>query len=97
MNGFTKKVSKKVSNSSSFTSRLDDRGRVVIPAKIRNKFNLKFNSLVLLDFKKKINGRSSVMVDRASIRSSVSVCGAEGAGSNPAYGPINKNKKGDNK
>ena len=86
MDGFTLKTKKEFANSDSlsFTAILDDRGRIVIPASIRNRFNLKFNSLVLLEFKKKINGRDSVMV-------SVSVCGAEGVGSNPARDP----KRGD--
>ena len=82
MDEFTSTIKKDFANSDSlsFTAILDDRGRVVIPARIRNTFNLKFNSLVLLEFKKKINGRDSVM-------DSVSVCGAEGAGSNPARDP----------
>lgn len=84
MDGFTSKIKKDLSNSDSlsFTAILDDRGRAVIPASIRNRFNLKFNSQVLLEFKEKINGRDSVM-------DSVSVCGTEGAGSNPARGPKN--------
>ncbi len=79
MDEFTYKIKKDFasSNSLSFTAILDDRGRVVIPARIRNKFNLKFNSLVLLEFKKRINGRDSVTC-------SVSARGAEDAGSNPA-------------
>ena len=82
MNDFTWKSKKDLSNPSSilFSAILDDKGRAVIPASIRNKFDLKFNSQVLLEFKKKINGCDSVT-------SSVSVCGAEGAGSNPARGP----------
>lgn len=82
MNEFTLKTKKDFANSDSlsFTAVLDDRGRIVIPASIRNRFDLRFNSLVLLEFKKKINGRDSVKV-------SVSVCGADGAGSNPARDP----------
>ncbi len=82
MDEFTYKTKKDYvsSDSLSFTAILDDRGRVVIPARIRNRFSLRFNSLVLLEFKKKVNGRDSVMC-------SVSVCEAEGAGSNPARDP----------
>ena len=82
MDDFTWKSRKDLSNPSSilFSAILDDKGRAVIPASIRNKFDLKFNSLVLLEFKKKINGCDSVI-------GSVSVCGAEGAGSKPARGP----------
>ena len=82
MDEFTYKTKKEFANPNSliFNAILDDRGRVVIPARIRNKFNLRFNFLVLLEFKKKVNGRDSVMC-------SVSACGAEGAGSNPARDP----------
>ena len=82
MDDFTWKSKKDLSNPSSivFSAILDDKGRVVIPASIRNKFNLNFNSQVLLEFKKKFNGCDSVM-------DSVSACGAEGAGSNPARDP----------
>ena len=88
MNDFTWKSKKDLSNPSSilFSAILDDKGRAVIPASIRNKFDLKFNSQVLLEFKKKINGCDSVT-------SSVSACGAEGAGSNPARGPKNRGDK----
>ena len=61
----------------SLSAVLDDKGRVVIPASIRNKFNLRFNSQVLL---KLVNGRDSTM-------DSVSVCGTEEVGSSPARGP----------
>ena len=64
-----------------FTAILDDRGRVVIPASIRNKFKLKFNSKIILQLK--AYGRSSTMV-------SVDACGASEAGSIPACGPNNK-------
>ena len=82
MDEFTYKIKKEFANSDSlsFTAILDDRGRVVIPARIRNRFSLRFNSLVLLEFKKKVNGCDSVMC-------SASVCEAEGAGSNPARDP----------
>lgn len=86
MNDFTWKSKKDLSNSDSisFTAILDDRGRVIIPASIRNRFSLKFNSQIFLEFKKKINGCDSV-------KDSASVCEAEGAGSNPARDP----KRGD--
>lgn len=82
MDDFTWKSKKDLSNPSSiiFSASLDDKGRIVIPASIRNKFNLSFNSSVLLEFKKKLNGCDSVMV-------SVSACGAEGVGSNPTRDP----------
>ena len=77
MDDFTWKSKKDLSNPSSiiFSAILDEKGRVVIPASIRNRFNLSFNSQVLLELK--VNGCDSVM-------DSVSVCEAEGAGSNPA-------------
>ena len=82
MDDFTWKSKKDLSNPISliFTASLDDKGRVVIPASIRNRLGLEFNSQVLLEFKKKINGCDSVMV-------SVSACGAEGVGSNPTCNP----------
>ena len=87
MNDFTWKSKKDLSkpNSILFSAILDDKGRIVIPASIRNRLELKFNSQILLEFKKKINGCDSV-------ETSASVCEAEGAGSNPARGP----KRGDN-
>lgn len=80
MNDFTWKSKKDLSNPSSiiFSAILDDKGRVVVPASIRNKLNLSFNSRVLLELK--VNGCDSV-------KDSVSVCEAEGAGSNPARDP----------
>ena len=84
MDEFTKKNQNDLS-SLKFISSLDDRGRIVIPASIRNKFNLKFNSQVLLEFKKKIDGRNGVAVN-------IGVCGTSEAGSNPACGP---NKRGE--
>lgn len=79
MNDFTWKSKKDLSSPDSiiFTASLDDKGRIVIPASVRNKLSLKFNSQVLL---KLINGCDSV-------RDSVSSCGDEGAGSNPARDP----------
>ena len=82
MDDFTWKLKKDLSNPSSivFSAILDDKGRVVIPASIRNRFDLNFNSQVLLEFKKKFNGCDSVM-------DSVSACGAEDVGSNPTRDP----------
>ncbi len=77
MDEFTKQ--KNDLSSLEFTASLDDRGRVVIPASIRNKFKLKFNSNVTLEFKTK-NGCGGVV---ANIRD----CGSLEAGSNPARGP----------
>lgn len=87
MDDFTWKSKKDLSSPSSifFTASLDDKGRVVIPASIRNRFNLSFNSIVLLEFKKKVNGCDSTMV-------SVSVCGTDEVGSNPARGPKRSDK-----
>ena len=86
MDDFTWKSKRDLSSPDSilFSAILDDKGRVVIPASVRNRFNLGFNSQVLLEFKKKINGCDSTM-------DSVSVCGTKEAGSNPARGP----KRGD--
>lgn len=89
-------------NSLSFTAILDDRGRIVIPARIRNIFNLKFNSLILLEFKKKINDCSSVMNKRKiygddSTMVSISDCGSEDLGSNPSRRPILKRGNKDEK
>ena len=80
MDDFTWKSKKDLSSPDSilFSAILDDKGRVVIPASIRNRFNLGFNSQVLLELK--VNGRDSTM-------GSVSVCGTEEAGSNPARDP----------
>ena len=84
MDDFTWKSKKDLSKLSSiiFSAVLDDKGRIVIPASIRNRFNLKFNSQVLL---KIINGCDSTM-------DSVSVCGTDEASSNPAR---NLKKKGE--
>ena len=62
-----------------FSGSLDDKGRVVIPASVRNRLGLKINSKIILQ----INGCDSV-------KASVSACGAEGAGSSPARGPTSK-------
>jgi AbrB family looped-hinge helix DNA binding protein len=70
-----------------FTASLDDKGRVVIPSSVRNKFNLRFNSQVLLELKK-VNGCDSTI-------DSVSVCGTEEAGSNPARGPKKRGESND--
>ncbi|MEM5778673.1 MAG: AbrB/MazE/SpoVT family DNA-binding domain-containing protein [Candidatus Aenigmatarchaeota archaeon] len=82
MDEFTLKSKKDLSNPNSiiFSAVLDDRGRVIIPAKIRNKFNLRFNSQVLLEFKKKINGCDS-------ITDIISAYGADGVSSNPTRNP----------
>ena len=79
MDDFTWKSKKDLYNPSSiiFSAVLDDKGRIVIPARIRNIFNLGFNSKILL---KIINGCDSVMT-------SVSACGAEDVGSNPTRDP----------
>ena len=65
-----------------FVASLDDRGRIVVPAYIRNRFNLKFNSNVILEFRGKY-GRDSVMA-------SIGACGAPRTGSNPVRGPNEK-------
>lgn len=57
----------------------------MIPSSIRNKFNLKFNDQILLDFKG--YGRNGVVVN-------IGVCGTSEAGATPACGPI-KIKRGE--
>ncbi|MBR9682262.1 MAG: AbrB/MazE/SpoVT family DNA-binding domain-containing protein [Candidatus Aenigmarchaeota archaeon] len=52
MNDFTGKKKEDLF-SLNFIASLDDRGRIVIPASIRNRFNLKFNSNVILEFRGK--------------------------------------------
>ena len=81
MNDFTWKSKKDLSNPNSivFTAFLDDKGRIVIPASVRNSFSLGFNSQVLLEIKK-VNGCDSVT-------DSVSACGVERVGSNPTRDP----------
>ena len=90
MDDFTWKSKKDLSkpNSIVFSAVLDDKGRVVIPASIRNKFNINFNSQVLLEFKKKFNGCDSVM-------DSVSACGAGDVGSNPTRDPKKRGESND--
>ena len=76
MDDFTWKSKKDLSNPSSiiFSAILDDKGRVVIPASIRNRFNLSLNSQVLL---KLINGCSGV-------EENMEVCETSEAGAIPA-------------
>ena len=89
MNDFTWKSKRDLSNPSSiiFTASLDDKGRIVIPASVRNKLCLKFNSQVLLELKK-INGCDSVKTKKIDgddgIKTSISDCGSEDLGSNPS-------------
>jgi AbrB family looped-hinge helix DNA binding protein len=67
-----------------FSGSLDDKGRVIIPASVRNRLCLKPKSKVILE----INGCDST-------KASVSACGADDAGSNPARGPNDKKYNGD--
>ena len=79
MNDFTWKSKKDLSSPISivFTAVLDDKGRIVIPASIRNRFNLRLNSQVLL---KLINGCSGV-------EDNMEVCETSEVGAIPACNP----------
>jgi AbrB family looped-hinge helix DNA binding protein len=86
VDAFTWKSKRDLSSPPSivFSGSLDGKGRVIIPSSVRNRLGLRSNSKVILE----INGCDSVM-------DSVSACGAEGAGSNPARGPDDKEYNGE--
>lgn len=82
MKAFTSDSSSPVSNKIfkkifCFVGKIDERGRVIVPAYIRKKLNLKADSEVFVMLEK--NGQSSVTA-------STKVCGALRPGSTPGFG-----------